>query len=70
VINLLTAGTATVIVVAFCNATFAASVPPNVTSVAPAKLVPVIVTLVPPAVRPELGLKISRRSVFRCLRCE
>ncbi len=47
-------------VVAFCTVTFAARVPQNVTAVAPAKLVPVIVTLVPPAVRPELGLTLVR----------
>ena len=33
-----------------------AAVPPNLTAVAPARLVPVIVTLVPPAVGPEFGL--------------
>jgi hypothetical protein len=59
-IKLLTAGTVGVIVVAFCNVTFAASVPPNATAVTPAKLVPVIVTLVPPAVRPELELTLVR----------
>jgi len=32
-----------------------ALVTPNVTAVAPVKLVPVIVTLVPPAVVPEVG---------------
>ena len=58
--KLLTAGTVAGIVVAFRNITFAASVPSNITAVAPAKLVPVIVTLVPPAVRPELGLTLVR----------
>ena len=33
-----------------------AAVAPNLTPVAPVKLVPVIVTEVPPAVGPELGL--------------
>ena len=33
-----------------------AETPPNLTSVAPVKLVPVMVTLVPPAVGPEFGL--------------
>jgi hypothetical protein len=47
-------------VVAFCTVTFAASVPQKVTAVAPAKLVPVIVTLVPPAAAPELGLTLVK----------
>ena len=33
-----------------------ALVAPNLTAVAPVKLVPVIVTLVPPAVGPEVGV--------------
>ena len=33
-----------------------AAVAPNVTAVAPVKLVPVIVTVVPPAVGPAVGL--------------
>jgi hypothetical protein len=45
-----------VIVVAFTTATFVAAVPPNVTVAPAAKLVPVIVTAVPPPVGPLLGL--------------
>jgi hypothetical protein len=41
--------------VALTTFTLVAAVPPIVTPVAPVKLVPVIVTLVPPAVLPEVG---------------
>ena len=50
------AGVCAVIEVALATTTFVAAVPPKVTPVAPVKLVPVIVTLVPPAGRPPLGL--------------
>jgi hypothetical protein len=45
-----------VIVVLFTTVTFVAAVPPNVTVAPAAKFVPVIVTAVPPAVVPLLGL--------------
>jgi hypothetical protein len=44
-----------VIVVLFSTTTLIAAVPPNVTVAPAAKLVPVIVTAVPPAVNPLLG---------------
>ena len=50
------AGTVAVIVVAFTTEKDVAAVPPKVTLVAPVKVVPVMVTLFPPAVGPELGL--------------
>jgi len=50
------AGVIAVIEVALTTAKAAAAVPPNATDVAPVKLVPVIVTVVPPAVVPEVGL--------------
>jgi hypothetical protein len=43
-------------VVEFTTTTLVAAEPPMVTEVAPVKLVPVIVTLVPPAVGPPVGL--------------
>ena len=46
------AGVIAVMVVALTTTTLVAAVPPNVTAVAPVKLVPVMVTLVPPAVGP------------------
>jgi hypothetical protein len=49
-------GTVAVMVVAFTTVKLDAAVPANVTAVAPVKVVPVIVTLVPPAVGPEFGL--------------
>jgi hypothetical protein len=49
-------GTVAVIEVAFTTETLVAAAPPTVTPVAPVKFVPVIVTLVPPAVGPEFGL--------------
>ena len=46
------AGAVAVILVALLTVTFAALVGPNLTAAAPVKLVPVIVTVVPPAVGP------------------
>ena len=43
-------------VVALLTVNVVAAVVPNFTAVAPVKLVPVMVTVVPPAVGPELGL--------------
>jgi hypothetical protein len=43
-------------VVEFTTVILVADEPPIVTAVAPVKLVPVMVTLVPPAVGPLLGL--------------
>ena len=45
-----------VIWLALLTAKDAAAVPPNLTAVAPVKFVPVMVTLVPPAGGPALGL--------------
>ena len=42
--------------VALTTTTFVPAVAPNLTAVAPVRLVPVIVTLVPPAVGPAAGL--------------
>ena len=51
------AGVVAVIEVALATTvTPVAGMPPNVTAVAPVKLVPVMVTDVPPAVGPEFGL--------------
>ena len=50
------AGVVAVIEVALLTVKLVAATPPNLTTVAPVKLVPVIVTLAPPAVGPELGL--------------
>ena len=50
------AGDVAVIEVAFTTAKLAAAVPPNDTAVAPVKLVPLMVMLVPPAAGPEFGL--------------
>jgi len=50
------AGVVAVIEVALTTVTLVAAAPPMVTPVAPVKLVPVIVTFVPPNVEPELGL--------------
>jgi len=44
-----------VIVVLFTTLREVAAIPPNVTDVAPVKFVPVIVTLVPPAMLPDGG---------------
>ncbi len=49
------AGVIQVIVVLFTTLIEVAAIPPNVTDVAPVKEVPVIVTLVPPAVLPVNG---------------
>jgi hypothetical protein len=49
------AGAVAVIEVAELTVKPVAGVAPNVTAVAPAKLVPVMVTVVPPAVGPEVG---------------
>ena len=49
------AGVIHVIVVLFTMLREVAAIPPNVTEVAPVKEVPVIVTLVPPAVLPVNG---------------
>ncbi len=48
-------GVVAVICVALSTVKEAASVEPNLTAVAPVKLVPVITTEVPPAVGPEVG---------------
>ena len=45
------------IVVSFTTVTFVAGVVPKSTAVAPVKPVPVIVTRVPPAVGPLVGLR-------------
>ena len=50
------AGEVAVIEVALTTAKLAAAVPPNDTAVAPVKLLPVMVTLVPPAIGPAFGL--------------
>jgi hypothetical protein len=52
----LPAGVVAVIVVLFATVTLVAAVPPKVTVAPAAKLVPVIVTDVPPEVDPLLGL--------------
>jgi hypothetical protein len=49
------AGVLAVMVVLLTTATFVAAVPPNVTVAPDAKLVPVIVTTVPPPVDPLFG---------------
>ena len=51
----LRAGVIQVIVVLFTTLIVVAAKPSNVTDVAPVKFVPVIVTLVPPAVLPDHG---------------
>ena len=51
------AGLSTVIVVALTTVKSVAGVVPKSTAVAPVKPVPVIVTKVPPAGEPEVGLK-------------
>jgi hypothetical protein len=51
----LPAGVVAVMVVLFTAITFVVAVPPNVTVAPAAKLVPVIVTAVPPAVDPLFG---------------
>jgi len=50
------AGVVAVICVALFTVKLAAFVPPKVTLVAPVKFVPVMVTFVPPLIRPESGL--------------
>ena len=50
------AGVTQVMLVALTTLTLVAATPPKVTPVAPVKLVPVSVTLVPPAVLPLFGL--------------
>jgi hypothetical protein len=50
------AGVVAVIEVLLTTTTFVAAVPPNVTVAPEAKLVPVIVTAVPPSIDPLLGL--------------
>ncbi len=50
------AGVVAVMVVALTTVTLVAGTPPNVTAVAPVRLVPVMVTLVPPTVVPLVGL--------------
>jgi hypothetical protein len=50
------AGVVAVICVGLSNEKLAAGVAPNLTAVASVKSVPVIVTVVPPAVGPEFGL--------------
>ena len=51
----LCAGVIQVIVVLFTTLIVVAAIPSNVTDVAPVKFVPVIVTLVPPAMLPDDG---------------
>jgi hypothetical protein len=51
----LPAGELAVIVVALTTVTPVADDPPNTTAVAPVKLVPVMVTAVPPATGPVVG---------------
>ena len=51
----LPAGVVAVIVVALTTTTFVAAVPPKVTVAPDAKLVPVIVTAVPPVIGPLFG---------------
>ena len=51
------AGLSAVIVVSLTTVTFVAAVVPKSTAVAPVKLVPVIVTRVPPVVGPLVGLR-------------
>ena len=50
-----TVGVRQVIVVLFTMLIDVAAIPPNVTKVAPVKFLPVIVTLVPPAMPPNDG---------------
>ena len=50
-----TVGVRQVIVVLFTMLIDVAAIPPNVTKVAPVKFLPVIVTLVPPAMPPDDG---------------
>ena len=50
------AGLTAVIEVGELTVKLIAGTPPNATAVAPVKLVPVIVTLVPPAAGPDVGL--------------
>ncbi len=52
---LVPAGEVAVIEVAELTVKVAAAVAPNATAVAPVRLVPVIVTLVPPAAGPDVG---------------
>ena len=51
----LPAGVVAVILVALNTVTLVAATPPIVTPVAPVKLVPIMVMLVPPAVEPLVG---------------
>ena len=51
------AGLSAVIEVSLTTVTFVAAVVPKSTAVAPVKLVPVIVTNVPPACEPVVGLR-------------
>jgi hypothetical protein len=50
------AGLVTVIWVALLTVNVPAAVAPNLTEVAPVKFVPVIVTIVPPAIGPRFGV--------------
>jgi hypothetical protein len=50
------AGEVALICVALLKLNVVAAVPPKLTAVTPVKFVPVIVTLVPPVVRPVFGL--------------
>ena len=50
------AGAVAVMLVALLTVNAVAAVPPKLTALAPVRLVPVIVTMVPPAVGPEDGL--------------
>ena len=51
----LPAGVVAVMLVELSTVTLVAAVPPRVTAVAPVKLVPVMVMVVPPAVEPLVG---------------
>src|SRR4029077_17263043 len=53
------AGEVAVIWVALLTVKEAAELLPNLTAVAPEKLVPVMVTLVPPCIRPVFGLTLA-----------
>src|SRR5262249_19806235 len=58
------AGVVAVIVVLFTTTTLVAAVPPNVTVAPAAKFVPVIVTAVPPAVGPLLGVRLLTNGIL------
>ena len=55
-VEMVLVGDSAAMVVLLVTDTLVAAVPPMVTAVAPVKFVPVIVTLVPPVVVPDVGL--------------